>query len=49
MPQYICPLSMASEQIKQCTTSCKFYDTEKSECKLVIATDAISAVKSQCR
>ncbi len=42
MSQHVCPLSMASEQPKQCLMSCKFYDTRTCECKLVKIVEALA-------
>lgn len=42
MSQLVCPLSMASEQPKQCVMSCKFYDTRTGECKLEKAVEALA-------
>lgn len=42
MEQLVCPLSMASEQPKQCLMSCKFYDISTGKCKLVKAFEALS-------
>lgn len=42
MSQQVCPLSMASEQPKQCLMSCKFYDIRTGECKLAKVVEALA-------
>lgn len=42
MEQIVCPLSMASEQPKQCLMSCKFYDVITGKCMLVKAVEALA-------
>lgn len=37
MEQRICPLSMATENLRPCTYLCKFYNKDTGECVLVEA------------
>lgn len=37
MDLVVCPLSMASESVKHCTSNCQFYDSNTGECMLAKA------------